>query len=233
VQKDSHSHDGAEMTTLSSPREAVGPGYSPEALREAQALSWRALERIVAQVRPGMREREAVAIGEAALAELGLEKSWHPVLVRFGENTLKIFSDRSEGDAVLGADDIYFIDMGPVFFGHEGDVGASFTVGEDAGMQACARDVKVLFDRVQAIWGQGEVTGRALYARAEEEARAMGWVLNLDIRGHRVGDYPHSVHKGGNLGDLDVLPGKGLWILEMQIRHPTRPFGAFYEDLLA
>jgi hypothetical protein len=100
-------------------------------------------------------------------------------------------------------------------------------------MQACARDVKVLFDRVQAIWGQGEVTGSALYARAEEEARAMGWVLNLDIRGHRVGDYPHSVHKGGNLGNFDQLPGKGLWILEMQIRHPTRPFGAFYEDLLA
>lgn len=223
----------ASPPLTTSPREAVGEHYSIEALREAQALSWRALERIVEQVRPGMRESEAVAIGHAALAELGMEKSWHPVLVRFGENTLKIFSDRSEGDAVLGANDIYFIDMGPVFLGHEGDVGATFAVGDDAEMQACARDVKVLFDRVQAIWGQGEVTGSALYARAEEEARAMGWVLNLDIRGHRVGDYPHSVHKGGNLGNFDHLPGKGLWILEMQIRHPTRPFGAFYEDLLA
>jgi len=23
-----------------------------------------------------------------------------------------------------------------------------------------------------------------------------------------------------------------LWILEIQIAHPTKPFGAFYEDLL-
>jgi len=100
-------------------------------------------------------------------------------------------------------------------------------------MQACALAVRELFDRVRAIWDGGAVSGRALYERAEEEARAMGWVLNLDIRGHRVSDYPHSVHKGGNLGDLDTVPGTGLWILEMQIRHPTRPFGAFHEDLLA
>ena len=27
-------------------------------------------------------------------------------------------------------------------------------------------------------------------------------------------------------------PADGLWILEIQIAHPTRPIGAFYEDLL-
>ena len=214
-------------------REAVGPHYSIAALREAQALSWRALDAIAAQVRPGMTEGEAQAVGLAVLEDLGMERSWHPLLIRFGSNTLKIFSDRSSGDAVLAEDDIFFIDMGPVFLGHEGDVGATFTVGADAEMQACAEAVRVLFDRVRAIWDGGVVSGRALYERAEEEARAMGWVLNLDIRGHRVSDYPHSVHKGGNLGDFDAVPGTGLWILEMQIRHPTRPFGAFHEDLLA
>lgn len=224
---------GDTMSLSSSPREAVGPHYALDALREAQSLSWRALEHMAARIRPGMRESEAREIGHVVLAEMGMELAWHPVLVRFGENTLKIFSDRSEGDAVLGENDIYFIDMGPVFLGHKGDVGATFAVGGDPEMEACARDVKVLFDRVQAIWNKGEVSGTALYARAEQEARAMGWVLNLDIRGHRVSDYPHSVHKGGNLGDFDAVPGGGLWILEMQIRHPTRPFGAFYEDLLA
>jgi len=215
------------------PREAVGPNYSLEALREAQARSWLALEKIAALVRPGMREADVQAAGVAILEELGMDRSWHPLLVRFGSNTLKIFSDRSQEDVVLQADDIFFIDMGPVFLGHEGDVGATFTVGADAEMQACALAVRELFDRVRAIWDGGAVSGRALYERAEEEARAMGWVLNLDIRGHRVSDYPHSVHKGGNLGDLDTVPGTGLWILEMQIRHPTRPFGAFHEDLLA
>lgn len=215
------------------PREAVGPNYSLQALRDAQAMSWEALSRIAALVRPGMRESEAVAAGHGILDDLGMERAWHPLLIRFGADTLKIFSDRSQGDAVLGENDIFFIDMGPVFLGHEGDVGATFTVGNDEEMQACANAVRVLFDRVRAIWNHGAVSGRALYERAEEEARAMGWVLNLDIRGHRVSDYPHSVHRGGNLGDFDAEPGSGLWILEMQIRHPTRPFGAFHEDLLA
>ncbi len=214
------------------PREAVGPNYSLSALQEAQARSWQALERIAALVRPGMRESEVQTAGLAILEELGMERSWHPLLIRFGSNTLKIFSDRSQGDTDLAEDDIFFIDMGPVFLGHEGDVGATFTVGVDPEMQACAAAVRTLFDRVRAIWDGGAVSGRALYERAEQEARAMGWVLNLDIRGHRVSDYPHSVHKGGNLGDLDTVPATGLWILEMQIRHPTRPFGAFHEDLL-
>ncbi|HZV10249.1 MAG TPA: (Fe-S)-binding protein, partial [Novosphingobium sp.] len=117
--------------------------------------------------------------------------------------------------------------------GHEGDAGATFTTGTDPEMAACARDVKVLFDKVRAIWAGGAVAGRALYEVAEAEAAALGWVLNLDIKGHRVGDYPHSAKTGGQLGTLEGAPSAGLWILEMQIRHPTRPFGAFYEDLLA
>lgn len=216
-----------------SPREATGTAYSIEAIRAAQAKSWDALNRIAAMVRPGMTEAEAIAKGEAVLAGMGMELAWHPLLIRFGENTLKIFSDRTPGDAVLGQDDIWFIDMGPVFGGHEGDVGATFTTGTDPVKNACARDVKLLFDRIKAIWDGGKVTGYDLYDAAQGEAAALGWMLNLDIQGHRVGDYPHSVHNGGKLGTFPDAPTAGLWILEMQIRHPTLPFGAFYEDLLA
>ena len=60
----------------------------------------------------------------------------------------------------------------------------------------------------------------------------MGWELNFDLPGHRVSDFPHAIYKAGALGDLDTQPRTGLWILEIQIAHPTRPFGAFYEDLL-
>jgi len=31
---------------------------------------------------------------------------------------------------------------------------------------------------------------------------------------------------------LEASPSSGLWILEIQIAHPSEPFGAFYEDLL-
>jgi Xaa-Pro aminopeptidase len=215
------------------PREAVGAGYDLATIKAAQAKSWEALNAIAAQVRPGMTEAEATTMGKGILADMGMELAWHPLLIRFGENTLKIFSDRSEGTAILGENDIWFVDMGPVFDGHEGDAGATFTTGNDAEMQACARDVKVLFDTVATLWNGGAVTGEALYAAARAEADKLGWVINLDIQGHRVGDYPHSVHKGGKLGEFDAAPTPGLWILEMQIRHPTRNFGAFYEDLLA
>jgi Xaa-Pro aminopeptidase len=216
-----------------SPREAVGPAYSIEAIRKAQAKSWEALHAVAAIVKPGMTEAQATAQGQAILAEMGLVRNWHPLLIRFGQNTLKIFSDRTPGDTVLGEDDIWFIDMGPVFEGHEGDVGATFATGTDPAKQACARDVKLLFDRIKAIWDGGKVSGYDLYDAAQAEAAALGWVLNLDIQGHRVGDYPHSVHQGGKLGGFGQAPSPGLWILEMQIRHPTEPFGAFYEDLLA
>jgi hypothetical protein len=52
------------------------------------------------------------------------------------------------------------------------------------------------------------------------------------VRGHRVADYPHPSRQAGKLADLDGVPTPSLWILEIQIRHPTRDFGAFYEDLL-
>lgn len=214
-------------------REAVGHGYSAQAIKAAQAKSWEALHAIAALIRPGMRESEALAAGKEILAGLGAELDWHPVLVRFGAHTLHIYSDRPTEDRVLGAEDIFFIDMGPVFGGHEGDVGATFTTGQDPEMIACARDVRIVFDRVKAIWNGGAVSGTALYEAAQAEAQKLGWVLNLDIKGHRVGDYPHSVHKGGQLGTLETPPSAGLWILEIQIRHPSHPFGAFFEDLLA
>jgi hypothetical protein len=60
----------------------------------------------------------------------------------------------------------------------------------------------------------------------------MGWTLNWKVKGHRVSDFPHAIYKAGALGDFEGAPATGLWILEIQIAHPDRPIGAFYEDLL-
>jgi hypothetical protein len=76
------------------------------------------------------------------------------------------------------------------------------------------------------------VTGEALYRFAKARAEALGWRLNWEVKGHRVSDFPHAIHKAGALGDFEGVPVSGLWILEIQIAHPTRPIGAFYEDLL-
>ena len=75
-------------------------------------------------------------------------------------------------------------------------------------------------------------TGEALYQHALGRAEAMGWRLNWEVKGHRVSDFPHAIYKAGDLGGLETCPKTGVWILEIQLAHPSRPFGAFYEDLL-
>jgi len=196
-------------------------------------MTWRAIEALSRLIRPGMLESEARELGKKVLADLDMQRIWHPLLVRFGANTLKTFKERSDGDPVLGENDIYFIDMGAVWQGHEGDAGATFSTGNDPEMKACASAAKALFDRVEQRWRNDKVVGLELYRFAEEQAKEMGWVLNLDIKGHRVSDFPHAIYRGGDLGDFDQYPNEGLWILEIQIAHPSGAYGAFYEDLLA
>lgn len=214
-------------------KEAVGETYSIESMKFAQAMTWRAIDELSARIRPGMLESEARALGKQVLVELDMQRIWHPMLIRFGANTLKTFKQPSEGDPALGEEDIYFIDMGAVWQGHEGDAGATFVTGSDPHMQACAAAAKTLFDQVESRWKNEQITGPQLYDYALAQATDMGWKLNLDIKGHRVSDFPHAIHRGGDLGSFEQHPGAGLWILEIQIAHPDKPYGAFYEDLLA
>lgn len=213
-------------------KQAVGLLFDLESMRFASEQSWKGIERMAASFRPGMRESEATRLGQEILSDLGMERNWHPLHVRFGVNTLRTFKERSVQDVVLGEDDIYFIDIGPVFKGHEGDVGATFTTGGDPDKNACAQAVKTLFDAVRRLWLDSGVSGPALYDYAAAEAARMGWVLNLDIKGHRVSDFPHAIYKAGALGGFEGRPDPGIWVLEIQIAHPTRAFGAFYEDVL-
>lgn len=219
------------MTAVSA-KEAVGDIYDIESMKHAQAMTWRAIEQMGLLIKPGMRESEAVALGKQVLHDLDTQRIWHPLLIRFGANTLKTFKQPSEGDPVLGENDIFFVDMGAVWQGHEGDAGDTFVTGNDPDMIACAAAAKTLFERVEQYWKTQGVDGQQLYRYAEEQAADMGWVLNLHIKGHRVCDFPHAIYRGGNLGDFEATPNAGLWILEIQIAHPSKPYGAFYEDLL-
>ena len=211
--------------------ENVGSSFSHEHMLHAREQAWVALRDIASRIAPGMAEADAATMAGERLHAAGMQRIWHPSIIRFGANTLKTFRQRSEPDTVLGQDDIFFVDLGPVFDGHEGDVGDTFVVGGDPVMHACAEAARELFRRTAARWHEG-LDGIALYAYAGKEAEAMGWRLNHDTKGHRVGDFPHAVHKAGSLGNHDAVPVSGLWILEIQIAHPERAIGAFYEDLL-
>jgi Xaa-Pro aminopeptidase len=214
-------------------QEAVGNRFDPRLMQHARERTWAALQGIRERMRPGISEDEARAEAAEVFQALGMDRLWHPVIIRIGPNTTKTYRERSDASVRLGEHDIYFIDLGLVFEGHEGDVGDTFVVGHAPERQACADAARALFHVVAEAWRSQGLSGEALYRYAKQQAEAMGWRLNHEVKGHRVSDFPHSVHKAGDLGELGERPSSGLWILEIQIAHPSELYGAFYEDLLS
>lgn len=99
-------------------------------------------------------------------------------------------------------------------------------------MRRCADAAKQIFDLIRRQRLSSGMTGRELYDFAQRTTADLGWVLNLGLTGHRLGDFPHKAYYDGTLRRVSIHPSPNLWILEIQIRHPSKPFGAFFEDLL-
>jgi len=212
--------------------EDVGKHYDRTMMLETRARTCWAMALIAAEIKSGMIEEDAMDLARRTLKSAGMLRGWHAIHVRFGENTLKPFGAPSEPGVKLRDDDIFFIDIGPVWQQWEGDAGETYVVGNDPEMQRIARDVKVIFADVRNQWKVNRLTGAALYEYAARRAVSLGWRLNLDMNGHRLADFPHAaIHKGA-LAATTFIPATDLWVLEIQIRHPYGSFSAFYEDLL-
>ena len=213
-------------------QEAVGERFNLPAMVRARDLTFEAVRRIGAAIAPGVTEGRAHELAQEILEAMGMERLWHKNLIRFGAGTLETFHAPMEGDRVLGESDIFFVDLGVVWDGHEGDAGDTYVVGGDPEMAACAETARTLWHEVAGKWRTEGLSGDALYQFAKARAESQGWRLNWEVKGHRVSDFPHAIYRAGALGDFETCPTTGLWILEIQIAHATRPFGAFYEDLL-
>ena len=212
--------------------EAVGPAFVKEKMLEMRGKTRKAIHAIAAACKPGMVEEDAVQMAKDILAADDMVRGWHDVYVRFGSNTLKTFGAASEPSVVLKENDLFFIDIGPVWGEFEGDGGDTFIVGEAPEMAKCAEDAKKLFHIVRRKWESTGMSGRELYDFAIEEAKAMGWELNMDLSGHRLADFPHEAIYPGPMAEVDFKPSALLWVLEIHIRHPTDGYGAFFEDML-
>jgi Xaa-Pro aminopeptidase len=212
--------------------EAVGAKFNEEQMFFVRQRTRNAIHEIASRVKPGMVEEDAVEMAKDLLADLGMLKGWHEVYVRFGTNTTKTFGAPSDPGIVLGKDDIFLIDIGPVWEQWEGDGGDTFVTGSDPEMARCAEDARTLFHLVRKKWEQESATGKVLYDYATDAASQLGWKLNLDLSGHRLSDFPHAAIYDGPMATLDFTPSPLRWVLEIHIRHPTKPFGAFYEDML-
>jgi len=196
-------------------------------------------------IAPGRTEREVEQdILHLAADRFGVEKHWHKRIVRAGLNTLAIAGDNPPG-RTIGADDMVFLDLGPVFAEWEADVGRSYAVGPDPLKHKLVADLTTQFEAVKAhALGHPDITGAALYDFAVSAAEAAGWRFGGEIAGHLVGEFPHARWPGEKrhghirpenptrMNGPDGYGRRRHWILEIHLVAPDGSFGGFYERLL-
>jgi methionyl aminopeptidase len=212
--------------------EGTGSLFGLDGFMAVRARTRRAVHIIADQVTPGMSEEQAKELARATLKALEMRRGWHHIIVRCGSNTTKNFMERSEPGVVLQENDIFFVDIGPVYGDFEGDAGDTFVLGDNPLHLKAKADVRAIWEIVRAKWFAEQITGIELYEFAVATAQEFGWILNMDLSGHRLSDYPHSAHYDGPLAEVDFRPSPNLWVLEIATAHPDGTFGAFYEDLL-
>ncbi|MGZ3722163.1 MAG: M24 family metallopeptidase [Bdellovibrionales bacterium] len=213
--------------------ETVGEHFQDALIETAREKTLQVIRTAAKLVKPGMTELETKTMVAKIQTEMGAPTSWHPPQIRFGENTILPFAMKGVENPTLKENDIFFFDIGPIWDGHEGDVGRPFTVGHDPEMKKCCEDAEKLWHEVRDKWKSTGATGSELYKFANERAIALGWRLSLQkANGHRIADFPHAARGRGSIENYEKNPQANRWILEIQIRHPEKPFGAFYEDLL-
>ncbi len=211
--------------------QSFGPHFEREKLYEARELARTLTYELFSLLRPGMTEADAHKFYKELCQKHGAEKQWHPAKLRFGANTLKNFRDESDPH-VLKDEDILFIDIGPVFCGHEADYGETFAIGSQYDHKNIADTAKKVFHEVGNFWIENRIGGIELYEYAQSRARHYGYEMNMTSDGHRIGDFPHHIHFKGSLVEVadEIVPD--AWILEIHLVDPKRGFGAFYEDIL-
>jgi Xaa-Pro dipeptidase len=121
----------------------------------------------------------------------GITTYRHKRIVRAGRNTLLPY-DGNPPDLTIGADDILFVDLGPVFKEWEADFGRTFVLGSDPVKHKMQRDVGQAFGEGKQYFNDNpEITSSELFKYAESMAQRFGWVFGGPIAGHLIGQFPH------------------------------------------
>ena len=195
---------------------------------------------------PGKSEARLNAeICDLALKQFGIEKHWHKKIVRAGKNTLSIYPENPP-DRIIQADDIVFIDLGPIVKGYEADIGRTYVLGKDPRKLKLKNDVETAWYEIQTWYKQQKtLQASALFHYAARKAEEYGWEFGGAIAGHIVDKYPHEQPADPQSLELDIHPEnpndiflpdedgfKRYWILELQFVDRENEIGSYFEQLL-
>jgi Xaa-Pro aminopeptidase len=194
---------------------------------------------------PGASERQASdAVRDLAADMFGISRWWHKRIVRAGPNTLQPYRENPP-DRLIAADDIVFLDFGPIFEEWEADFGRTFVLGDDPAKIALRDALPLVWDAGRAWFrSHQDITSAQLYAHMVGLAEQHGWQFGGTIAGHLVGQFPHEKISGDEI-EHHIMPGSdqpmrrtdraGLichWILEVHLVDLDRQIGGFHEELL-
>ena len=196
-------------------------------------------------IREGATEKSLSAeIYALAHERYGITTYWHKRIVRAGKNTLAPYA-RNPPNLTLGADDIVFLDFGPVFEHWEADFGRTFVLGSDPLKIKLRDDVANAFAEGKAYFAERPgITASELFGHATELAKRRGWEFGGAMAGHLIGRFPHERIPGDKVSlyihpendrpmrSLDARGRPRHWILEIHFVDRTREIGGFFEELL-
>lgn len=214
-----------------------------EAEEKAEALFGEVVARGL--IAPGRLE-SAVSNDVRDLANelYGTRKHWHKRIVRSGPNTLRPYR-QNPPDRAITADDIVFLDFGPVFEEWEADLGRTYVLGDDPVKLRLQADLPVVWAAGRAYFeAHPDITGAQLFAHVVGLAEAAGWEYGGPHAGHLVGEFPHELLDGDRIESY-IAPENptvmrrpntaGMvshWILEIHLVDRAREIGGFHEQLL-
>jgi Xaa-Pro dipeptidase len=182
-------------------------------------------------------------IHRLAQERYGVRRHWHKRIARAGTNTVLSYSAESQ-DRRIEADDVVFLDFGPVFDSWEADFGRTYALGSDPAKHRLVSDIGVAFRRGKELYERTpDLTAGALYDFVAGLATTSGWEFGAATAGHLIGHFPHErspdrqrfqIHSGNSqrLSEPDGSGNPRHWILEIHFVDRARGFGGFYEELL-
>lgn len=197
-------------------------------------------------IRPGITEAALSKEIHALAAERhAVATHWHKRVVRSGPHTLAPYQETLP-DRTITADDILFVDLGPVFEAWEADFGRTYVLPEaDEHKRRLCGALEPTWEAVKARFlADPGMSGDALFAIAKDEATKAGYEFGGAHAGHLVGHFPHEripkdsitfyITDGNDLcmNRLDKNGKKYHWILEMHLVDRERQIGGFMEYVL-
>ena len=183
-------------------------------------------------------------IFELAREHFGVRRHWHKRIARAGSNTLLGYYAEST-DRRIAADDVVFLDFGPVFDSWEADFGRTYALGADPHKHRLVSDIGVAFRRGKELYqNTPQLSAGELYDFVAGLAITAGWEFGAPTAGHLIGHFPHertpadptrfSIRSGNKqlLREPDENGNPRHWILEIHFVDRAREIGGFFEELL-